>query len=69
MIMQGCTRMMVTRDLNLTNSMLVQFYFMFGCNTAPTRRDQGVLLDYSADGGITWVPMAELFYNLYKSPT
>ena len=60
---------MITKDMNLTESMLVQFYFMFGCNTVPVRRDQGVLLDYSADGGITWEPMTELFYNLYRIPT
>ena len=61
--------MLVTRDLNLTSSMLVQFYFMFGCNTVPVKRDQGVLLDYSPDGGITWEPLAELYYNLYRTPT
>ncbi|XP_070192277.1 reelin-like isoform X2 [Littorina saxatilis] len=64
----GCTRMLVTRDLNLTASMLVQFYFMFGCNTVPVRRDQGILLDYSPDGGITWEPLEELYYNLYRTP-
>lgn len=61
--------MLITQDLNLTASMLVQFYFMFGCNTVPVRRDQGVLLDYSPDGGISWEPLAELYYSLYRTPT
>ncbi|KAL8563520.1 hypothetical protein ACOMHN_064345 [Nucella lapillus] len=65
----GCTRMLESRDLNLTKSMLVQFYFMFGCTVTPVGRDQGVLLDYSPDGGITWEPLAELYYNLYRTPT
>ena len=61
--------MLITRDLNLTASMLVQFYFMFGCNAVPVKRDQSVLLDYSPDGGVSWEPLAELYYSLYRTPT
>lgn len=67
--LEGCSRKLISRDLNLTDAMLVQFFFMFGCDTGPIRRDQGVLLDYSPDGGIHWEPLVELFYNLYRTPT
>lgn len=34
----------------------------------PSNRNQGVLVDYSVDGGIKWMPIMELYYALYRSP-
>ncbi|KAL5013759.1 hypothetical protein ScPMuIL_008029 [Solemya velum] len=65
----GCTRLLISQDLDLTDAVFIQFYFLFGCNAAPTTRDQSVLVDFSVDGGITWVHISELYYNLYRSPT
>ncbi|ESO91434.1 hypothetical protein LOTGIDRAFT_228850 [Lottia gigantea] len=64
-----CNRVLITRDLDLHNSMFIQFYFMFGCNMPPLSRNESVLLDYSINGGITWSPIIELYYNLYTSPS
>lgn len=65
---QGCSRLLLTTDLDLRQALFVQFYFLFGCNSKPTNRNQGVLVDYSTDGGITWMPIMELYYALYRSP-
>ncbi|XP_060065663.1 reelin-like [Ylistrum balloti] len=66
--MEGCSRLLISHDLDLSNATMIQFYFMFGCNAAPVTRNQGVLVDYSTDGGSTWTPVTELYYALYKSP-
>ncbi|XP_043944459.1 reelin isoform X3 [Protopterus annectens] len=64
----SCSRMLVTVDLNLTNAEFIQFYFMYGCLTSPTTRNQGVLLEYSINGGITWNLLMEIFYDQYNKP-
>lgn len=66
--LEGCSRLLISHDLDLSNATMIQFYFMFGCNAAPVTRNQGVLVDYSTDGGSTWTPVMELYYALYKSP-
>ncbi|KAG8142668.1 hypothetical protein E2320_005872 [Naja naja] len=43
----GCSRLLVTVDLNLTKAEFIQFYFMYGCLISPNNRNQGVLLEYS----------------------
>ncbi|KAG8439950.1 hypothetical protein GDO86_005931 [Hymenochirus boettgeri] len=48
----GCSRLLVSVDLNLTNAEFIQFYFMYGCLIIPHSRNQGVLLEYSVNGGI-----------------
>lgn len=65
----ACNRILISRDLDLRDSKFIQFYFMFGCNTYPVNRDQSVLIDYSADGGVSWSHITELYYNLYQTPT
>ncbi|GFN74988.1 reelin, partial [Plakobranchus ocellatus] len=49
--------------------MFVQFYFLYGCHSPPNRRDEGVLLEFSIDGGITWLHLTEMHFNLYRLPT
>ncbi|XP_023204313.1 reelin isoform X1 [Xiphophorus maculatus] len=64
----SCTRQLVTVDLNLTNAEFIQFYFMYGCMIPPSNRNQGVLLEYSLNGGINWHLLTEIFYDLYTKP-
>ncbi|OXB71770.1 UNVERIFIED_CONTAM: hypothetical protein H355_005659, partial [Colinus virginianus] len=64
----GCSRMLVTVDLNLTNAEFIQFYFMYGCLITPNNRNQGVLLEYSVNGGITWSLLMEIFYDQFSKP-
>ncbi|MEJ1272528.1 solute carrier family 26 member 5 [Cricetulus griseus] len=64
----GCSRLLVTVDLNLTSAEFIQFYFMYGCLITPSNRNQGVLLEYSTNGGITWNLLMEIFYDQYSKP-
>ncbi|KAL8220926.1 UNVERIFIED_CONTAM: hypothetical protein K2H54_056520, partial [Gekko kuhli] len=64
----GCSRLLVTVDLNLTNAEFIQFYFMYGCLISPNSRNQGVLLEYSVNGGITWTILMEIFYDQFSKP-
>lgn len=41
---------------------------MYGCMIAPSNRNQGVLLEYSLNGGINWHLLTEIFYDLYTKP-
>lgn len=65
---KGCSRMLVTVDLNLTSAEFIQFYFMYGCLITPNNRNQGVLLEYSVNGGITWSLLMEIFYDQFSKP-
>ena len=65
---QSCSRQLVTVDLNLTNAEFIQFYFMYGCMIPPSNRNQGVLLEFSLNGGINWILLTEIFYDLYTKP-
>lgn len=58
----------MTVDLNLTNAEFIQFYFMYGCMTPPSNRNQCVLLEFSLNGGINWIVLTEIFYDLYRKP-
>lgn len=60
--------MLVTVDLNLTSAEFIQFYFMYGCLITPNNRNQGVLLEYSVNGGITWNLLMEIFYDQFSKP-
>lgn len=64
----GCSRLLVSVDLNLTSAEFIQFYFMYGCLITPHSRNQGVLLEYSVNGGITWNLLMEIFYDQYSKP-
>lgn len=41
---------------------------MYGCLITPNNRNQGVLLEYSVTGGITWNLLMEIFYDQYSKP-
>uniref|UniRef100_A0A8C9VAA0 Reelin n=1 Tax=Scleropages formosus TaxID=113540 RepID=A0A8C9VAA0_SCLFO len=64
----SCSRQLVTVDLNLTSAEFVQFYFMYGCVALPSNRNQGVLLEFSVNGGISWNLLTEIFYDQYTKP-
>ncbi|CAJ0961012.1 unnamed protein product, partial [Ranitomeya imitator] len=64
----GCSRLLVTVDLNVTSAEFIQFYFMYGCLITPHSRNQGVLLEYSVNGGISWGLLMEIFYDQYSKP-
>lgn len=62
---QACDRILVTRDLDLSEAIYVQFYACLGCHHRPMHRDAGVLVDYSWNGGVEWTNLGELFYDQY----
>ncbi|XDV29817.1 hypothetical protein PO909_032854, partial [Leuciscus waleckii] len=64
----SCSRQLVTVDLNLTSAEFIQFYFMYGCMIAPSGRNQGVLLEFSGNAGISWSLLTEIFYDQYSKP-
>ncbi|XP_071486224.1 reelin-like [Diadema antillarum] len=66
---ESCTRQLITSDLDLTSADYIQFYFRFGCLGAPSDRDEGVLLEYSVDGGISWRLITELYHHQYQQAT
>ncbi|KAH9493210.1 hypothetical protein Btru_022282, partial [Bulinus truncatus] len=63
-----CSRLLETHPLDLSSAMFIQFYFLYGCVSKPVRRDQGVLLEFSTDGGTTWKYITEMHYNLFRTP-
>ncbi|KAM9481369.1 reelin [Clarias gariepinus] len=63
-----CSRQLVTVSLNLTNAEFVQFYFMYGCIAHPPNQNQGVLLEFSLNGGISWNLLTEINYDQYSKP-
>ncbi|XP_033646479.1 reelin-like isoform X1 [Asterias rubens] len=65
-------RQFVSHDLNTRAASFVQFYIRLGgdgsdqnCRGAD-QREEGVLLQYSNDGGITWTLLLELYFTDYK---
>ena len=64
---------MESRDLNLQDADYIQFYFRLGgggtaaCHGA-NQRQEGVLLQYSSDGGISWALLEELYFSNYRQP-
>ena len=66
-------RELISRDLDLTQADFVQFYIQIGgpsgalCNGADDR-SEGILLQQSNDGGITWQLLKELHYDDYRLP-
>ncbi|XP_006820452.1 reelin-like, partial [Saccoglossus kowalevskii] len=64
----ACTRQLITTDLDLSEVKLLQFYFKYGCMSVPSNRNQGVFVEYSVNGGISWQPLTELFYDQFTQP-
>ncbi|CAG5116142.1 unnamed protein product, partial [Candidula unifasciata] len=64
-----CSRLLQTKPLDLQAAVLIQFYFLYGCVKNPAKRDEGVILEFSTDHGITWQFVTEMHYNLYRTPT
>ncbi|TRY95474.1 hypothetical protein DNTS_000445 [Danionella cerebrum] len=64
----GCSRQLVTVDLNLTNAEFLQFFFMFGCVEAPSERNQSVLVQFSVDAGVSWTILTEILTDRFRKP-
>lgn len=66
-------RQAITQDLDLRGAKFLQYWGRIGSedNMAschrPVCRKEGVLLDYSTDGGITWTLLHEMDYQKYIS--
>ena len=69
LLFQGCTRQLITKDLDLTQADFIQFYFRYGCLNSSRDRDEGVLLEYSLNGGISWHLLSELYHHQYDTAT
>ena len=67
-LFQGCTRQLTSTDLDLSEAVYIQFQFVFGCLATPLHRDEGVVVDYSINGGIDWSSVTELYYDQYQKP-
>ncbi|XP_078679043.1 reelin-like [Branchiostoma floridae x Branchiostoma belcheri] len=67
-------RQLVTADLDSTNAKFLQFtlrigsYSVLGSCRPPNRRQEGVLLHFSTDSGVTWQLLKELHFDEYKEP-
>lgn len=60
--------MAVTRDLDLTAAQYVQFTLKYGCHgSVPTTvtRGNGILIQYSNNGGITWNLLKVTLYFVF----
>ncbi|XP_029602760.1 reelin, partial [Salmo trutta] len=65
-------RQLVSYDLDTEWAEFVQFYLRVGgdwaeCNTADSR-EEGVLLQYSNNGGISWGLIAEMYFSDFIKP-
>ncbi|CAJ0961008.1 unnamed protein product [Ranitomeya imitator] len=65
-------RQTVTQDLDLRGAKFVQYWARIGSENItschkPTCRKEGVLLDYSTDGGISWTLLHEMDYQKYMA--
>lgn len=65
-------RQLVSYDLDTEWAEFVQFYLRVGgdwvqCNMADSR-EEGVLLQYSNDGGISWGLIAEMHFTVFPKP-
>jgi len=66
-------RQAITQDLDLRGAKFLQYWGRIGSENnmtschRPICRKEGVLLDYSTDGGITWTLLHEMDYQKYIS--
>ena len=61
-----------TKDFDTRLSDYIQYYLRIGgglpdCSGGESR-EEGVLLQYSVDGGITWRLLQEMAPNMYRDP-
>ncbi|XP_054717283.1 reelin-like [Uloborus diversus] len=64
-------RMAVTQDLDLSAAQYVQFTLKYGCHSsvpATVTRGNGILIQYSNNGGITWNLLKELHFSTETTP-
>lgn len=71
-VLQDGKRQLMSWDLDTTWADFVQFYIQIGgesssCNK-PDNREEGVLLQYSNNGGITWHLLAEMYFSDFSKP-
>lgn len=69
---QAGLRQLVSLNLDTEWAEFVQFYLRVGgdwveCNQ-PDSREEGVLLQYSNNGGISWSLIAELYFTDFTKP-
>lgn len=69
---QAGLRQLVSLDLDTEWAEFVQFYLRMGgdwaeCNQADSR-EEGLLLQYSNDGGISWGLIAEMYFTDFTKP-
>lgn len=70
---QAGKRQLVSWDLDTSWVDFVQFYIQIGggestvCNM-PDSREEGVLLQYSNNGGIQWHLLAEMYFSDFSKP-
>lgn len=69
---QAGLRQLVSLNLDTEWAEFVQFYLRVGgdrveCNQ-PDSREEGVLLQYSNNGGISWGLIAELYFTDFTKP-
>lgn len=69
---QAGLRQLVSRNMDTEWAEYVQFYLRVGgdlveCNRADIR-EEGVLLQYSTNGGISWGLIAEMYFTDFTRP-
>ncbi|MEQ2175418.1 hypothetical protein GOODEAATRI_017766 [Goodea atripinnis] len=72
LVKEAGLRQLVSWDLDTEWAEFVQFYLRVGgdwaeCNQADSR-EEGVLLQYSNDGGISWGLIAEMYFTDFIKP-
>ena len=70
LLSQGSLRMVVTRDLDVSMAMFIQFVFKFGCQfqTYDWPKAHSILLQHSSNGGISWNLVKEIHYKNTGKP-
>lgn len=63
---------MISKDMDTRNADYLQFFLRIGgggkdCNGGD-HRSEGVILQYSTDGGVTWKLLDELEGTMYGTP-
>jgi reelin len=65
-------RQLVSWDLDTSWVDFVQFYIQIGGESAacnkPDSREEGILLQYSNNGGIQWHLLAEMYFSDFSKP-
>lgn len=72
LFIQNGKRQLVSWDLDTQWVDFIQFYIRIGGNTGscntPDSREEGVLLQYSNNGGITWNLLSEMYFSDFSQP-